>query len=73
MARPEFFLDPEVEQITSLRDPTRKRAEARGQFPRRIRISPRLFAWRRSDIAKWLADPEGWCGRNAKAAQEVQG
>jgi predicted DNA-binding transcriptional regulator AlpA len=69
MAQPDFFSPPEVQQITSLRDPTRKRMEQRGPFPKRIRISLRRFAWRRSDITDWVADPEGWCRRNVDGGQ----
>jgi hypothetical protein len=37
----EFLLPSEVQEITRLRDPTRKRMEKRGLFPARIRIAPR--------------------------------
>jgi predicted DNA-binding transcriptional regulator AlpA len=50
MSTAEFLLPPEVEKITRLRDPTRKRMEDRGLFPRRIRISPRRVGWRCTDI-----------------------
>ena len=29
--------------------------EARGEFPRRVRLSERVIAWRRSEILEWLA------------------
>jgi prophage regulatory protein len=65
---PEFFLPAEVQAITRLRDPTRKRMENRGLFPRRIRIAPRRVAWRKTDIEAWAADPEGWGKRNDASA-----
>ncbi|MGB6434526.1 MAG: AlpA family phage regulatory protein [Bradyrhizobium sp.] len=65
---PEFLLPAEVQEITRLRDPTRKRMEARKLFPRRIRIAPRRIGWRRTDIEAWVADPEGWQLRLDKPA-----
>jgi prophage regulatory protein len=61
----EFLLPTEVQEITRLRDPTRKRMERRGLFPERIRISPQRVGWRRTDIQTWIADPEGWAKRHA--------
>ena len=65
MANPEFFIPSEVEKITRLRDPTRKRMEERGLFPARIHISPRRVGWRCADISSWVEDPEGWAKRHA--------
>jgi prophage regulatory protein len=53
-------LDPllreaEVEVITSLSKTTRWRKIKSGEFPAPVRISARRCAWRRSDIASWLA------------------
>jgi predicted DNA-binding transcriptional regulator AlpA len=62
---PEFLIPSEVEKITRLRDPTRKRMEKRGLFPARIHIAPRRIAWRCADIQTWVADPEGWPKRVA--------
>ena len=55
----EFLLPSEVEKITRLRDPTRRRMEQRGLFPKRIRIAPRRVAWRDAEIMAWVEDPEG--------------
>jgi predicted DNA-binding transcriptional regulator AlpA len=65
MIESEFLLPPEVEKITRLRDPTRRRMENRGLFPRRIHIAPRRIAWRCSDIQAWVANPENWAMRRA--------
>jgi predicted DNA-binding transcriptional regulator AlpA len=59
-AEPQFYLDTEVEVITRTRDPTRKRMEIRGLFPRRHRISPRRNGWRRAEIEIWVESPEDW-------------
>jgi prophage regulatory protein len=67
----EFLLPSEVQAITRLRDPTRKRMEERGLFPARIRISPRRVGWRRTDIQTWVNDPEGWQKRNEAKAEVV--
>jgi prophage regulatory protein len=53
-------LDPllreaEVEVITSLSKTTRWRKIKAGEFPAPIKISKRRCAWRKSDIASWLA------------------
>jgi predicted DNA-binding transcriptional regulator AlpA len=61
----EFLLPSEVEKITRLRGPTRRRMERRGLFPARIHIAPRRIAWRCADIQAWVADPEGWARRRA--------
>lgn len=63
---PEFLIPDEVEAITRIADPTRRRMEARGLFPRRIRIAPRRIGWRRTDVESWVADPEGWPRRAEK-------
>jgi hypothetical protein len=34
--------------------------EKRGRFAKRIRIGNRKIAYRRTDIERWVADPEGW-------------
>jgi predicted DNA-binding transcriptional regulator AlpA len=65
VATTEFLLPSEVQEITRLRDPTRRRMEKRGQFPARIHIAPRRIAWRCADIQAWVEDPEGWAKRHA--------
>jgi predicted DNA-binding transcriptional regulator AlpA len=67
-AEPQFYLDTEVEAITRTRDPTRKRMEIRGLFPRRIRISPRRNGWRRGEIEMWVENPEDWPMRSSERA-----
>jgi prophage regulatory protein len=43
-----------------------------GEFPRPVKLG-RSSRWRRSDIAAWLADPEGWCsaGANDNSNEEL--
>jgi predicted DNA-binding transcriptional regulator AlpA len=58
-----FIFPIEVEQVIPLADLTRRRMERRGLFPKRIRVSPKRIAWRRSEIEAWVRDPEGWPNR----------
>jgi predicted DNA-binding transcriptional regulator AlpA len=66
----EFLLPSEVQEITRLRDPTRRRLERRGLFPARIHIAPRRIAWRCADVLDWCRDPEGWSRRQKEGAGE---
>jgi predicted DNA-binding transcriptional regulator AlpA len=65
VATTEFLLPSEVQEITRLRDPTRRRMEKRGLFAARIHIAPRRIAWRCADIQAWVANPENWAARRA--------
>jgi predicted DNA-binding transcriptional regulator AlpA len=60
-----FILPDEVERITTMCDLTRSRLEKRNRFPKRIRIGSRKIAWRREEINRWVADPEGWAKQHA--------
>lgn len=55
-----FIFPAEVDRITNVCDLTRWRLEKRGLFPKRIRVTPRRVAWRRSEIETWVSDPEAW-------------
>ena len=70
MARLEtvFLLPFEVDAISKLSPVTRWRREKAGLFPRRLKISARKIAYRKSEIDEWQRDPEGWAKRNAVAA-----
>lgn len=57
---PPFLLPDEVDHISTMCDLTRARLERNGKFPRRVRIGNRKIAYRRSEIERWVADPEGW-------------
>jgi predicted DNA-binding transcriptional regulator AlpA len=65
-----FLLPAEVDAITRLHDLTRRRMEARGLFPKRVRIGARKTAHRRSDIETWMRDPDAW-RRSHAAGGEV--
>jgi prophage regulatory protein len=56
----QFIRRDEIDQVHPVRDKTRKRAEAAGLFPRRIKLAPRVSAWRRSEVEAWQADPAAW-------------
>jgi len=70
-AEPEFYLDAEVEAITRTVDPTRRRMERRGLFPKRVRISPRRNGWRCFQVMDWVNDPAGWPQRQAEKAKRA--
>jgi predicted DNA-binding transcriptional regulator AlpA len=50
----ELILRPERKRLVPLSDTTVWRMERRGEFPRRIHISEKRVAWRRSEIEEWL-------------------
>jgi prophage regulatory protein len=54
-AEPVAILDePAVEELTSLSRTTRWRMERRGEFPRRVRLSPGRVGWRQAEIEAWI-------------------
>jgi predicted DNA-binding transcriptional regulator AlpA len=61
----QFIRRDEIDRVHPVKDKTRKRAEAAGLFPRRIKLAPRVSAWRRSEVEAWQADPAGWVARRA--------
>jgi len=54
----ELLLRAERKRLVPLSDATIWRMERRGEFPRRIPISPKRVAWRRHEIEAWLAARE---------------
>ncbi len=46
----------EVVQLTGLSRSSIYRAEAAQRFPARIRVSPRVTAWRRDELEQWIAE-----------------
>jgi prophage regulatory protein len=46
--------EPTVEELTSLSRTTRWRMERRGEFPRRVRLSPGRVGWRQAEIEAWI-------------------
>ena len=66
--RTPFLLPDEVEKIHPVTDRARKRAEAAGLFPQRVKLALHKSGWRRSEIEAWQADPRGWA---AKAKKKV--
>jgi prophage regulatory protein len=46
--------EPAVEELTSLSRTTRWRMERRGEFPRRVRLSPGRVGWRQAEIEAWI-------------------
>ena len=50
----DLVLRPERKRLVPLSDATVWRMERRGEFPRRIAISDKRVAWRKSEIQAWL-------------------
>jgi prophage regulatory protein len=50
----ELILHSDLKRLVPLSRTTMWRMERRGEFPRRISISDRRVAWRRSEIEAWL-------------------
>jgi len=54
-AEPVAILDEsKVEELTSLSRTTRWRMERRGEFPKRVRLSPGRVGWRQAEIEAWI-------------------
>ena len=51
-----FLRRDEVVKITGIPTSTIYAMMADGKFPKNFRISPRLCAWRETEIAKWQSD-----------------
>ena len=45
----------ELRALTGLSEPTIRREEGAGRFPRRIKLARRAVGWRFTEIAEWLA------------------
>jgi predicted DNA-binding transcriptional regulator AlpA len=65
-----FLLPQAVDEISRLSRVTRWRREKAGLFPRRIKISARKIAYRKSEIEDWQRDPEGWQTRQVAALKK---
>jgi len=51
-----FLRREEVTRITGLPQSTIYQKMSEGSFPKNFHISPRLCAWRETEIAKWQRD-----------------
>lgn len=49
-----FLRDREVRKLTGLSRTTRWRLEAKGQFPKRRKLSENTVGWLASEVADWL-------------------
>lgn len=49
-------------------DRTIRRAEARGEFPHRVMLTPRVPAWRLSELRQWAKDPGRWAAEHRRSA-----
>jgi prophage regulatory protein len=50
----DLILRAERKRLVPISEATVWRMERRGEFPRRIRVSAKRVAWRRSEIEAWL-------------------
>jgi prophage regulatory protein len=50
----DLILRDDLKRLVPLSVTTIWRMERRGEFPRRIAISPKRVAWRRNEIEAWL-------------------
>jgi prophage regulatory protein len=57
----ELILRPELQTLVPLSDTTVWRLERQGKFPKRIPISTKRVAWRRSQVESWLRAREAEC------------
>ncbi len=37
-----------------------RRREAKGTFPQRVQMGPKMVGWYETDVGEWVADPAGW-------------
>ena len=44
----------DVRRLVGLSDRTIDRLEARGEFPRRFRLTAQLVGWRSGDVEEWI-------------------
>jgi len=51
---------PEVHNRTGLSESTMRRREAKGTFPGRVPLGPRLVGWYESEVIAWVRDPGGF-------------
>ena len=49
-----FLRMPEVLKLTGLSRTTIWRMEARGDFPRKVKLGPRAVAYRASEVEEWM-------------------
>jgi prophage regulatory protein len=59
LAYDELILRPDLRRLVPLSTTTIWRMERRGEFPRRISLSEKRVAWRRSEVESWLARRAG--------------
>jgi len=46
----------QVREITGLSRVTRWRMERRGEFPKRVQLTPRCIGWAESEVLAWLRE-----------------
>lgn len=51
-----IWREPEVKQVTGISRSTRWRLMQRGEFPKKIQLSPRATGWIAAEIVEWLRE-----------------
>jgi predicted DNA-binding transcriptional regulator AlpA len=64
----QYMRRDEVEKLHPVHDRTRRRAEAAGLFPTRIKLAPNISVWLRDEVTGWQANPRGWAQRDRGAS-----
>ncbi|TAM17608.1 MAG: AlpA family phage regulatory protein [Candidimonas sp.] len=41
----------------------------KGKFPRPVKVSERVTAWRVEDVREWMVNPQAWQAANVRGAQ----
>ena len=51
-----FYRKRDVVSLTALSDASIRRLEIAGNFPRRVRLTPRLVVWPAGEVDAWIAN-----------------
>jgi prophage regulatory protein len=60
MSMDRFVRLTEVVVTTGLSEATLRRKEKAGLFPARVRLGPNAVAWRESEVAEWMLNPQAF-------------
>lgn len=55
-----FIRLQDLTELTGLSEATLRRKEKAGRFPARVRLGPNAVAWRESEVAVWMREPQDY-------------
>ncbi|WP_333837371.1 helix-turn-helix transcriptional regulator [Novosphingobium sp.] len=55
-----FIRLADLTKLTGLSEATLRRKEKAGHFPARVRLGPNAVAWRESEVAAWMREPQDY-------------